>query len=382
MNWIVAIVSAVALLLMGVMFFAMPSLTRPTIPLGVSVPSERVGDPVVIGAVKRYRVGVAVVASVSLVLAVAFAAVAPVAATVIPILVMLVGVLAVYLSSRRTIQRAKHDGDWYRDVPVRLTATITAPPRERSAPALAWYVGGTVVLMAAVVVGALVYDTLPDPVPVHWNAGGVANGYAPKGIWSVFGPVLLGFAMIVLLYLLAIAIRRTPVRSVASDTPDTAARIAIAQGSLMQGLLGQIAFLLSLEFAAIAITSWLAPGSQTLILVSTIVLPALLLAVVLVFLLRYRSASMRARAGDATAGASGTRRTADAPDDDRYWKAGSIYVNRSDPALMVPKRFGVGWTINMGHPAGIAIGIVTLVLIVGVIVLAIATGSHTAGARY
>jgi uncharacterized membrane protein len=67
----------------------------------------------------------------------------------------------------------------------------------------------------------------------------------------------------------------------------------------------------------------------------------------------------------------------DAPDDDRFWKAGFFYVNRRDPALMVPKRFGVGWTINLGHPAGIVIGVVLLLVIAGGITLAaISPGSR------
>jgi uncharacterized membrane protein len=40
-----------------------------------------------------------------------------------------------------------------------------------------------------------------------------------------------------------------------------------------------------------------------------------------------------------------------APDrkDSRYWKAGVLYVNPSDPAIFVRKRFGIGYTINFGH---------------------------------
>jgi uncharacterized membrane protein len=35
---------------------------------------------------------------------------------------------------------------------------------------------------------------------------------------------------------------------------------------------------------------------------------------------------------------------------DSHWKLGMIYFNRSDPALVVEKRFGIGWTLNIGHP--------------------------------
>jgi uncharacterized membrane protein len=55
-------------------------------------------------------------------------------------------------------------------------------------------------------------------------------------------------------------------------------------------------------------------------------------------------------------------------DDDKYWRGGLIYVNREDHALMVPRRFGLGWTLNFGNPraamllAGVA-ALISLVVI-------------------
>jgi uncharacterized membrane protein len=37
-------------------------------------------------------------------------------------------------------------------------------------------------------------------------------------------------------------------------------------------------------------------------------------------------------------------------DDDRLYRWGLFYFNRDDPALFVPKRFGIGWTVNMARP--------------------------------
>jgi uncharacterized membrane protein len=54
------------------------------------------------------------------------------------------------------------------------------------------------------------------------------------------------------------------------------------------------------------------------------------------------------RLGLASTGAGPALATADR-DDDRFWKAGLFYVNRDDPALMVAKRFGAGWTVNFGN---------------------------------
>ena len=52
-------------------------------------------------------------------------------------------------------------------------------------------------------------------------------------------------------------------------------------------------------------------------------------------------------------------------DDDQYWSAGIFYNNPDDPALFVPKRFGLGWTLNFGHPQAklVLIGVLVVILV-------------------
>jgi uncharacterized membrane protein len=52
-------------------------------------------------------------------------------------------------------------------------------------------------------------------------------------------------------------------------------------------------------------------------------------------------------------------------DDDRYWYGGLFYNNPDDHAMFVPKRFGLGWTMNFGHPQArlVLIGLFLLVLL-------------------
>jgi uncharacterized membrane protein len=62
------------------------------------------------------------------------------------------------------------------------------------------------------------------------------------------------------------------------------------------------------------------------------------------------------------------------PDDDRFWKAGLIYVNRTDPAIVVAARIGVGWTLNLGNPAAwLLIGVI-IATVAGLAVIRIAAG--------
>lgn len=39
--------------------------------------------------------------------------------------------------------------------------------------------------------------------------------------------------------------------------------------------------------------------------------------------------------------------------EDAHWRFPGVYVNRQDPALFVPLRNGLGWTINFGRPQAI-----------------------------
>jgi uncharacterized membrane protein len=41
--------------------------------------------------------------------------------------------------------------------------------------------------------------------------------------------------------------------------------------------------------------------------------------------------------------------------EERYWKGGMLYANPDDPALFIEKPSGLGYTLNLGRPAGWAV---------------------------
>ncbi len=72
-------------------------------------------------------------------------------------------------------------------------------------------------------------------------------------------------------------------------------------------------------------------------------------------------------------------------DDDRYWYGGIIYNNPDDPALVVEKRYGLGWTLNFGHPQArlILIGLLVVILVLSILPVLISgaapIGCHPSG---
>jgi uncharacterized membrane protein len=70
-----------------------------------------------------------------------------------------------------------------------------------------------------------------------------------------------------------------------------------------------------------------------------------------------------------------SRSKADTPaifrDDDRYWYGGVFYGNPDDPDLFVPKRSGLGWTMNFGHPQAKLVLIAMLLLPLVLLILTV-----------
>lgn len=64
-------------------------------------------------------------------------------------------------------------------------------------------------------------------------------------------------------------------------------------------------------------------------------------------------------------------------DDDRYWYGNIFYNNPDDPEVFVPKRYGLGWTVNLGHPQGRLFMLVTLLLPLVILILTVLIGGPT-----
>lgn len=372
----IAVTAVIAALLL-----AMPSIVRPTLPLGVSVPTERVSDPAVRGAVRLYRWCIAIAWVACVIVGVIGALVIPALAVAIMPLVFLVLSFVAYVTVRRRIVAAKRDGGWYAGKPTRLVAG--ASPHDPGHPPIGWLLASLAVVCAVVALGITVYASLPDIVPVHWGAGGHVDRTAPKSVWSVFSLPIIAGALSVGLYGMSWITRANGGRRVASDSPEQAAIRTDAQRHLASTGLGILSLALTLGLGVSAATSWLTPSSPGITFASIGLTLILTLGATVVIVVTYARAMSRANAlatagGDAVA-AHGTHPApsprAEAPDDDRYWKLGVLYVNRDDPATFVPKRFGVGWTINLGSPGGIAFGLIAVVVVVGSLVASMVAGA-------
>jgi uncharacterized membrane protein len=178
-------------------------------------------------------------------------------------------------------------------------------------------------------------DRLPDRLPIHWGFGG-PDRWVITSPRAVMG--LLGVHALVCLLLTASAWGVLHwSRRVSASGPSAAAERQFRRRTILLILAAEYFTVLPpafslLEAPALAMKLWS--------------------AALLVTILAFAISLMRAGQGGARLTAAVGRpsrpigdRTADA-----RWIGGLVYFNPTDPALLVEKRMGIGWSLNFGNP--------------------------------
>ena len=333
----------IALCALTYLLWLIPAVTRPTVAFGVRIPPDKVDAAIIDRQRHRYRRRILLGGSCLVPLATAalilteHPAVVPVA-----VVTMLAVGLSSYLPAHFAIAAAKRDENWYAGLRQRVavdTSLRTDPPRF---PWL-WAVPAVVVLIGTAVLGVLLYPSLPDRIALHFGAGGQPDRYATTSIGAVFATVFVqAFLTVLILGMNWLVLRARPELDV--DDPSSSARRHRHWVTRVVRALLVLLTALNLSMALTALASWrvLDPGAW---LTAAILTPTALAGVLVVAMM------IRGRTRQPAAADGGKARVAER-DDDRYWRGGLLYVNRNDPAVLVPKRFGIGWTLNVGNPLG------------------------------
>lgn len=333
--------------LVGVFLCVAPVVSRPTIQFGVRVPPEHVAAPVIERERHRYvwRSAVIVVAATALVFATG--AHSPVWLSRIILLLLIAADSGLFWLAHRSVARVKSAEGWFagrRQTVVAATDWRTDPMR---LPA-AWLLPAVAIIVATAVIGILRY---PD-LPAHITAGGRRLATTPATAFAT----LIGqlFVIGVWTTLLTLTYRARP----DLDTGDPAASLRGYRQAL--GLIGRAGLILvaciDLTLALSALRRWQIANLPE----GLVVLPAALGLAGILGVVVY-AGRVRARAVTTAAGSD--------RDDDRFWNAGLVYVNRDDPALMVNARFTFGLTPNLGNPrvwliAGVVVTVLAALIVV------------------
>ncbi len=368
----IAIILTSALLAMvTVLALALPAINSATVPFGVRVPSRFAAHPVIVGQTRTYRKRVLACA---VVVAAATAAVSAASgeALLLPLSVLvLVGTwYACFVLANHAIRAAKAAGGWFEGVGEAAAADagpgagpppesgLAAPP-ERAPFPWPWLVPALAITAATLVIGVLRYPSMPALLAVHYGADGAPDRLAAKSIGSAFSLVFVQCGLTALLAAVAVAVHRSR-PDIDPAYPASSARWHrryTAQS--VKALLGLVAMIdLGMLFSSLlmwtgSVSTW-APLAVVLPVLAGVTVAAIVLA----------RNNRVPEEGEPDTGLTHV-------DDDRFWRGGLVYVNRDDPALMVPRRFGLGWTLNFGNP-GAAMFLVGVLAFVGLVISIVA----------
>lgn len=267
----------------------------------------------------------------------AILAAAIVAAATIP----LIASFALMLHYRKRVKAIKREEGWKaeRDEAVALIGFEEAP----APPSLAWNVVYVPIVLITLALGLALYPSTPDLVPTHIDFAGNVNQWTPKG------PALIAFPLLVEVFMAACFIfsHWMTIRSKKDVDPARPAISAYAygafaraecilllvSGSVLTAVLGIVMILMMTEILSMLVTI-------ALIIVATLILVGATIAISVVY---GQSGSRLVKRLDASGDIIA--------DNDEHWKAGIFYWSKDDASLILPKRFGVGWTMNWARPA-------------------------------
>lgn len=198
----------------------------------------------------------------------------------------------------------------------------------------------------------LSYKNMPDTIITHWGAYGKPDGYSEKNIINVFFTSFIDIFMVLLFALIGIG-------SIGGNTYLDDKNLEVNRKKALKYLNGIGYSFLALTLSIQSITStiplfmvqeknipmWLTLGSC--------IVPIFIVVPVIYFYIMLSNIKPKGR------------NIYTVENDDEKWIYGFIYYNKEDPNLMVEKRLGMGWNINVAHTLGKVITIILVLITVG-----------------
>jgi uncharacterized membrane protein len=344
--------SLVIVIFAGIVCLTMPRFSRPDIFFGVTVQPAFRQSPEGSSIARRYRMHMLLSVTLAVLLTVASATMSrPVLSTVSILVVVAASVIALASANRQARAHA---------VPASLVREASLVIRKDRLPG-GWMIVAIpfLILVASGVYLHARWDEIPNRFPIHFDMNGQPNGWANKSAISVYGMLGMGAGICLMMAIMAFSIMRT--RRVALR--GSAARYEQRFRSTSMWAMLAAEYFMAILFAAIPVVSIFHSDVSPIVVLNLVFTAGLLLT--LVPLLFYYGQGGTGMAGDAA--------LTDPPVGDRTpdqcWTWGMFYYNPDDPAIMVEKRFGIGYTMNFGNVwSWVILGALLLLPIAGVFI--------------
>lgn len=197
------------------------------------------------------------------------------------------------------------------------------------------------------------YDKIADTIIMHTDFSGNVTDVREKTYLNIFYPSLISAGMLLMFYLINLMIIKVRPR-ISKENPEKSLANNLKSKKVWTYYLIINAFVMTLLFE-IGLSIFSIKNSSLPLYILTALSIILSIGGVIYIGIKV--------------GTDGSRldkmEDFSFEEDDKYWILGAgFYNNPDDPAIFVPKRVGVGYTINIGRPLGKFILILTLAILI------------------
>lgn len=340
-----------------------PYIVRETIVFGVTVPEQNVKHPSLKRAKNFYTQVMAVVGITLLIIMLVINWMMVIAEPIQGILFIcaLFGMLAVsmilYWINHKKISKLKKMEQWGMNLKQVRAVDLTARNRDEMLP-WPFFVAPMGITVFLIVFTLLNYELMPKNIAVHWGPSGAADDWVEKTYFTAISLPIVMLMMQCMMWGIVDSIKRSAIKlSVNHKEESLESQLKIRKFVSWAVML--ISYVLTMLFTVLQLSNIypvLADGHKLLpLFILFILFLVLVLGGTLIFAWKMRQWRLEYTA-DVVTGMTDV-------DEDRYWKGGIIYINREDPSIIVEKRFGVGWTLNLGNPRGYIVIFLPLAII-------------------
>lgn len=340
------------------MYYFIDRFSRKGIALGVRVGSENMENFEVKNIKSEYKRSLLVTGLITSVLSVVITYYTFPGAvsflTMIPVFAVSVIVYIHY--SRRMKEWKKANVKEHRDYVQRVDLSLSKDKLRYGNIPWKLYIIPFLIIVLVVAISAIEYKNLPDSVPTHWGFTGPPDKYSEKSITSVFSVSIVSFFMLLIIMFASWGYMMMKQQNQNIDAKVGAKNIVRARKIWSYFIFGiGMCLVLMMAVAQLMIVGKI--KTTALMMIMTVIV--LIYSIVVPVILGLKVGNM----GERLAGNS----ELDSIDDDKKWYfGGTIYYDKEDPAIFVPKRVGVGSTINFGNKKAMVGFILLLVLSIGI----------------
>lgn len=269
----------------------------------------------------------------------------------ISIIIFLIFEIVIYIKTHTSVKKIKSNlKDLSTSKTVAIVDTSIFIEREKIINKFKLLFGlNFVVVLFLSIYSIFNYNPTFKLIPIHWNYYGIADNFVENTFVNFIAQIGLLMFVVVIITVLAITTMKSRVKV---DTENIAGSKDITLKFLRN--LGYTFFglIISLTILYINTLFSIINGTNLNYYFNILSMVLMILSSVLLIIIVIKSSNLKSTSSYT-------------PDDEEdNWILGLIYYNKNDPSFMIPKKFGIGWTVNAAHPIGKILYIAIVFLLV------------------